>query len=427
MKKQKALVIAFLMMVSLIGGVLTGCGSPSVNLNDYVKITTSGYDGYGTLSASVDTDQLIEDYSDYLTDKSLDTQYFGNQTPALAADFVFSNYDPYELAYEAGQNLKNGDEIEFTWNTSESAIKTLKSILKVNIKYKDFTHTVTDLETLVECDPFENVKISYSGRSGVASVDEYADNKAIVTVGDKEIGLAITSEEINIANGDEIHIELTDVQSPEYYAENYGLVLTRTEADIIAENVDYMPQENPEEIFQYITEKSYENVVKALEHEYGKYAGEMQYECVGAVYYYNDGEIDYSVLGSNKNNLLALIYRLDNGIYPGGWYTFIAPEDTAIVRHIWQEDGTLLKTTTFSKYFRDDPDDALSTWAGNYIRESTRYYGMTTYFEYEGLYYAGHKTLQECIDALNDSKTVKNFAYDHLVVTDSLAGYVTEY
>lgn len=432
MKSKKTLVIAFLMMVSLIGGVFTGCGSPTVNLNDYVKITTSGYDGYGQLYASVDTDQLIEDYSDYLTDKSLDTQYFGNQTPALAADFVFSNYDPYELVYDAGENLKNGDKIEFTWNTSESAIETLKGILKVNIKFTNFTHTVADLEALVECDPFENVKMAYYGISGSASVNEY-DSVVSVSAGDRAIEFDIDAADAkDLANGSTVHISLKDVETPEYYAEHYGISLTQTEADVVVKGLDYYPQDGTQEVFECITEKSYANALAAVKTNYEDYVGQMQYEFVGAVYYYNEGEKkadpDYSLF-LNQHNRLVLIYRLNNGVYPNDWYTYIAPNDNVVIRQMEQEDGKTIKTTTFSKYYTNCDDDAFLEKLGNYWAEHTYLWGGPEYptqFKYDGLRYAGHQTLEECLEAITVN-LIGDKSYDHLVATDSLADYVTEY
>ena len=137
--------------------LLTGCGSSSVNLNDYVVITDEGYDGYGTISVKLDYEKLIEDHEDKLTDKNIDSSIFGVKTPKLAAAFVFEAQKPYELSYEESDTLKNGDKIEFTWETNENAIETLKGILEVNIKYSKFTYTVKDLEALTEFDPFENI------------------------------------------------------------------------------------------------------------------------------------------------------------------------------------------------------------------------------------------------------------------------------
>ena len=419
MKTKKSLLLAVLMMITLIGGVLTGCGSPSVNLNDYVNISTNGYDGYGEIYVSLDSEQLIEDYSEQLTDKSLDTQYFGSKTPEVAANFVFSSYDPYELAYDADNNLKNGDTISFSWNTNESAIETLKSILKVNIKFSDFTYTVSDLKPLQECDPFEYAEMEYYGISGTASSSYY--NKTKIPTGETVIEIDLHVESRNdLANGDSIHVALDLDETPEYYAEHYGLRFTRTEADIIVENVPYAPQENPEEIFQYITDKSFNNINTALDEMYGEYAGEMKYEFVGAVYYYTDPTDNLT------DSRLALVYHFDNGIYPGGWYNFFMPGDTAVVRQLVQEDGSILKTTTFAQDYINQDNDSLLTNIGNYCRSFNR-------FVYDGLYYQGFTSLEECLyNADAAASTFKDnyyntYTFTHMVATDSLAAYVAEY
>ena len=62
-----------LVLCAIMCMLLTGCGSSSVNLNDYVVITDEGYDGYGTISVKLDYEKLIEDHEDKLTDKNIDS------------------------------------------------------------------------------------------------------------------------------------------------------------------------------------------------------------------------------------------------------------------------------------------------------------------------------------------------------------------
>ena len=100
-----------LVLCAIMCMLLTGCGSSSVNLNDYVVITDEGYDGYGTISVKLDYEKLIEDHEDILTDKNIDSSIFGVKTPKLAAAFVFEAQKPYELSYEEPDTLKNGDKV----------------------------------------------------------------------------------------------------------------------------------------------------------------------------------------------------------------------------------------------------------------------------------------------------------------------------
>ena len=53
-----------LVLCTLMCMLFTGCGSSSVNLNDYVVITDEGYDGYGTKSVKLDYEKLIADHED---------------------------------------------------------------------------------------------------------------------------------------------------------------------------------------------------------------------------------------------------------------------------------------------------------------------------------------------------------------------------
>ena len=61
MNKIKCIYIIGLLVGAM--GLLTGCGSTTVQLNKYVKIEASGYESMGTASYSFDYDAFEKDYS----------------------------------------------------------------------------------------------------------------------------------------------------------------------------------------------------------------------------------------------------------------------------------------------------------------------------------------------------------------------------
>ena len=426
-----------LVLCTLMCMLLTGCGSSSVNLNDYVVITDEGYDGYGTISVKLDYEKLIEDHEDKLTDKNIDSSIFGVKTPKLAAAFVFEAQKPYELSYEEPDTLKNGDKIEFTWETNENAIETLKGILEVNIKYSKFTYTVKDLEALTKVDPFANMEYSTSGFSGSGCVLDHA--KAVLDNGNTWDLKVDKEKNGKLSNGDTIKFTIKDSYEDDYYASQYGLVLSRKSADITINDLKYYPIENPKEIFEHISKEDMVNVSTALKGHYDYYGslfsncniGKVEVEYVGAIYFYNDN-IDPNELSYTPDSDLAFVYHVTNGIEPDGWYTYVSTGDSSYIKYIKEEDGTLSKRTTIGSKYTERKE--FSDAHADYFNESVEFLTFSkvrTDFTYNGKRYAGHQTLKECIEAFEfhslTQKGKDSDRYNHLVATEGLKDYIEEY
>lgn len=427
-----------LVLCTLMSVVLTGCGKPTVNLNDYVVVTEYGYDGYGEISVEVDFRKLVRDHADKLTDKNLDASVLGVKTPETAAIFILEAQVPYLLDYEDRENLKNGDKIEFSWQTGEAAVKALKKVLAVNIECEAFTYTVKNLEALREVDPFENLDITTYGFSGQGKISEI---RSRINVDDEELEFILDYDDSRNgewANGDTITCAMDDAEDEEYLAETFGIKLSRKTADIELNALNYYPTENPREIFEYFSEEDLNNVTEAVKSKYKDYAGEIAVEYVGSMYYYMD-PVDFDESEPAK---MFFVYHITNGIEPDGWYTYMTPTWPAgfnVFLNVEQdENGNTVKKTVFGTQNLDQGE--FPTGSGNYGTDQINRYATTsgpaTYFTYEGLYYAGHQTIRECVDAIDD-RYISNVTswlgekiekpYNHLVVTEGLQNVVTEY
>lgn len=421
-----------LMIVLLISVTMTfaGCGTPTVNLNDYVTVSEDGYDGYGSIYASVDFDAILSDYAKHLTDKSLDTQFFGNQTAEVAAEFVFSAYDPYALAYNAGENVKNGDKIEFTWNTNKNAIEQLAQVLEVNFKYDDFKYEVKNLKELRKVDPFTdgNIEMDTWGISGAGSVSPYSPK--IVIALDEEIGeiyidLKVdTSKSGSLANGDTVHMVMEDFDT-EYYARHYGVILTRTEADVELNDFIYYANKDVGEVFEYLGGTSLDNAKLALEDFLPNNGGNNKNntaELVGALYYYQ-GEGNELKSHYNKHNQMVLIYHINDGIVPGGWYTYMAMNNDIVIGYEETENGTRVKTVLL------DTGSEFEKYGMYYQKEyylSYAKYNHPIAFEYNDTTYVGHRTIEDCIKAYEKNELAKeNRYYDYVTASEQLMSYVS--
>lgn len=413
-------------MAAIVSFSLVGCGSPTVDLNEYVSVNTNGYDGYGKLYASIDYGKIVEDFRGELNPKA-GNQILGADTPAVAAELAFDMYEPFELDYKVPENLKNGNKIEIVWDVNESAVEKVQEYLDVKFQYHDFQYTVEGLQELRQVDPFEYVKMEYWGPSGDAEVSTYVE--AEIPHDNRTIKIKLNIPYLRgVSNGDIIHVSLKDNHDAEYYAKNYGMVLTRNEADIVVEGADYYPLSDPAEIFEYLSEEDFNNAETAVLEHFKDYKGDISAEYVGAVFYYSD-ELNHQSINYNSNNILFLIWHMDNGIYPGGWYTYMGVIGDVYIGHVEQEDGSAVKMTVQGGSPFGD-----SSW--NYKRETIIYYGTPdypTHFEYDGMYYAGHKTIKECLEAIeiyqlhgikNLYTKIPELGYENVIVTDSLKDYI---
>ncbi len=440
MKKTK-LVCSLLLVCVFWSLLLTGCGktAPTVDLNGYVKVTLSGYDGCGSVSAFLDVDRILADHGDRLT-KKLDSQFFEEKTPELAAQFVFSAHKPYVLTYDSRDDLKNGDELTFRWNTSENGIEMLKKVLDVRFTCSEFTYTVQDLAPLREVDPFADVQASYRGISGTADawVGDFSGTVRL------EDGTKLTiplvngkggTSYYNCKNGDRLPLKVDERSvDRDSLAREHGITLSALYGEYVVDGLAFYPYEEPSLAFAGLPAngQSMRNAWKAASKYVAVDNENRSVEFVGALFYYqNPGNTLKRQW--NANNQLVLIYHITNGKVPGGWYTYLAPNNDVVVGYDDPGDGTK-NVTTMLNTGKPLLDDA-TYYAREYYISYSKYIHSIV-FEHEGVLYVGHRTIEDCIAAYesNEFQDIEFFTneitvkrqYDHLCASDSLKEYVQE-
>lgn len=180
----------------------------TIDLNKYLEIQTTGYDGYGTAYVSIDWAALEKDHGN---DVSFSKASHGLleiwMTPMEALqDCVAVRLDKYD-------GLSNGDSVNYTWDISSD----LQKYLECSITYKDGEHTVSGLEKLETFDAFADVEVTFSGISpmGEAKISyNGSDFSAYDFSCDK------TSE---LKNGDTIEVKLSG-NDMGYYVGKFGKV-----------------------------------------------------------------------------------------------------------------------------------------------------------------------------------------------------------
>ena len=185
--------------------IVSALHKPTVNLNDYLKVTYGGYDGGGVAYTEIDWNSMKEDFENKISYKRGMAQT-GGMTPI---DIIME----YTNANIEGKNekLSNGDKVSYTWKVDKDAIAKL---IKCKIKYSDGSKKVSGLKEMELFDPFKNLKVTFSGvePNGEADIEYNGDMLSEYDFTcDKTSGLK---------NGDKIKISLTEDAG--YYVDQYN-------------------------------------------------------------------------------------------------------------------------------------------------------------------------------------------------------------
>ena len=171
---------------------------PTINLNKYLTIETTGYNGYGKVSVMIDWNAIEAKYGKKLHLKGKSAKGKGNTASGETAfsrirDNVYINCDKYD-------HLSNGDKIAYTWEVKDSIFDDVK----VKLKYKDGESKVSKLEELETFDAFADVVVTFEGFApdGTAS---FTYNGNVLNSGDFSC-----DKTTGLSNGDVIKITWDD-------------------------------------------------------------------------------------------------------------------------------------------------------------------------------------------------------------------------
>lgn len=238
MKKFKGILTIAAVAIGTLA--LTGCGKTTIDLNDYVTITSEGYDTIGEVWAHFDDDALRADYSKKISPSKEGAELaktFGED----AIDLLLSECIDYDL--NGNDEACNGDTYELAWDCHDAQAE---EYFNVVLKYSDITYTVDNLKELGTFDPFENINVSFSGTSPMAEasyeVDSSKEEMSYVTVewlvNDEPIyGTNIIN---NLKNGDTVtlHAYIPDYEIQDF-ASKYGCAIETDTKTYTCEVGDY--------------------------------------------------------------------------------------------------------------------------------------------------------------------------------------------
>lgn len=202
--------VAFVILVC----VMLSAGK-TINLNKYLTLEASGYDGYGSAVPSIDWREIEKKYGKKLA--------FTSAAKREAGAFL-SMMTPLELVqqsvsveFDKSSGLSNGDKVAYTWTVD----KELSKYVKCKVKYKDGTYTVSDLAEVGTFDAFAGLDVRFSGTApdGMAEISYNG--------GDLDLYSFQCDKTYGLKNGDTVEVKLVNTQM-EYYAESYGKIPAAT-------------------------------------------------------------------------------------------------------------------------------------------------------------------------------------------------------
>ena len=221
-KGHKGLIIGIIAFLVLAGAAVAAYflffSKKPVNLNDYVTVTFEKYDGYGEAKIEVDEERFVEETAAKIGTKTISGQQISGEEAAQVLTLLL--YSASTAEYDADKGcLSNGDKVRIVWNREtldDKEAQELFNSLGIKLNCPDFEVTVEGLEPLREYDPFENLKLELSGRTGYGSLYLSQNSNDYYYYLDFE-----ADKTENLSNGDVVTVTCT-VRDTDELARRFG-------------------------------------------------------------------------------------------------------------------------------------------------------------------------------------------------------------
>ena len=170
----------------------------TINLNDYVVITESGYNGSGKISLKIDWDAIKKDHGDDIAFTKLAKD---------EADFMIGYMSPtdalawyIEVTSDNASGLSNGDVVGYTFKVN----KEWEDYVDCKIKYSKSSYKVKNLEEIETYDAFADLEVVFSGNNGEGVADFTYSGEML-----SEYSFSIDKES-ELSNGDVVTITILE-------------------------------------------------------------------------------------------------------------------------------------------------------------------------------------------------------------------------
>lgn len=304
-KNKKAVTIgAAAVAVLLLVIVFAVTKKTTVNLNDYITVSFSGYDTVGKATYEFDEKAFLEDFGDEIEMKKKKgnsdlEEMYSILSEVSGAELML--YNCVDGGLDKTSKLSNGDTVKMEWNCQDEIAK---ENFNVKLKYKEKEFKVEGLENAKIVNPFENMEVTFTGvaPAGQANVQNNSSEEAL-----KSVYYEVTPNS-GLKNGDKVVVKANASGDEDYYLSNYGVIIDLGEKEFVVEGLASYAQ-SASEISDDMLEKmkkQAEDTLRAQSVNWNNYITLQNVQYVGNYFL----KSKFSTANSNYN-LLQLMFRVD--------------------------------------------------------------------------------------------------------------------
>ena len=163
MRLKQNIFLVFFTILILLG--LTGCGKRKVVLDKYIEFSSEGYDTKGTATVSFDYRKFEDEYRKKIKFKKKDERRkfvkdYSLKSSISDAKLLLSTCVKLEL--DKDSNLSNGDTVSVKFDCDDELAE---EYFGVEFSYSDVEYTVDKLKKVDKFNPFDYIKVTFSGTS----------------------------------------------------------------------------------------------------------------------------------------------------------------------------------------------------------------------------------------------------------------------
>lgn len=274
---------------------------PTINLDEYVEVSYSGYNGYGNAYVDIDWYKIAEDYESKIkyTNKV-------NREQTIEVSPIDYMHSYISLSLDKTDNLSNGDDIKYTWNIDEEA---LSKYLKCKFKYEDKISKVSKLEEVEKFDPFEGLTVDFSGTEpdGSANIEytgEFLSNSSFSL-----------DKYNNLKNGDVVTAILDNTDN-DYYLTNFDKIPSSTSKTFTVIGLSRYIAKLSDIKEEKLTEAKVKTE-KFIRDDISNWSNDVKLNSIDYLGYYLEvpGHNDSGYYDNETQNALGFVYKLRSTIH----------------------------------------------------------------------------------------------------------------
>ncbi len=221
----------FVVVVAVIATIIVVSGinkekaikAKTVDLSEYIKVSYSGYDGYGTATYSVDHEGLEKAFI-----KAQEKNSKAKETEKLYIASALTYMVSVELSKD--DELANGDKIEVSIEISDDIYLETADIIAEKVEY---SVEVKDLKEVTKINLFDYIEVTFDGIDGdvTATIKNTATDEFLSSV-----YFDYTSRWY-LSVGDKVTVTIYDSEISNALEKGYAF--TETSKDYVVSGVDY--------------------------------------------------------------------------------------------------------------------------------------------------------------------------------------------